>query len=147
MGWLKGKSLLPMWLVLTGASIVDVDQASACSCVAPSADSAASVIERADVAFEGEVVDVDLKTPCVSSEFRLRDRAGQLLSGCEPGWQLRVLTPLKGNPGDIVTVHTPRNDATCGYKFRRGERLKVVAWYTRERRLSTNLCAMLHANH
>jgi hypothetical protein len=63
MGWLKGKSLLPMRLAFIGASIVAAaDQASACTC---SISTAAAVIERADLAFEGEVVDVGVEPSCV----------------------------------------------------------------------------------
>jgi hypothetical protein len=142
MGCPKPKSLLPIWLVLIGASIVAVHQASACSCKPLSA---ASVIEDADVAFEGEVVDVDAGGPCISGQFSRRDWAGRLL-WCEPGWRLRVLTPLKGQLGDTVTVHTPRYEASCGYTFKKGQRLKVVAWYTRDRQLSTDLCTMLAVN-
>jgi hypothetical protein len=145
MGWPRGKSLLPTWLVLIGTSIAGAGQASACTfqsgqleglCAPPSADSAASIIERADVAFEGEVVDVDVafETPCDDGL-------------CEFGWRLRVLTPLKGQPSDIVTVFTPGPPGACGYGFTKGERLKVVAWHKRDQRLSTNLCALIHANY
>jgi hypothetical protein len=127
MGCLKAKLLLSIWLVLIGASIVGVDQASACSCAG---GSAASLIERADVAFEGEVVDVDLESPC------------PFLS-CDRRVKLRVLTPLKGQPGDMLTVYTPAQGTACGYFFKKGERLKVVAWYTRDHRLRTGACAMM----
>jgi hypothetical protein len=139
MAWLKGKSLLPMWLAFIGASIVGADQASACSCVA---STATSIIERADVAFEGEVVDVGVEPSCV--DFVREGRRHPL--SCDQRARLRVLMPLKGQPGGIVTVYTPVLSTACGYGFRKGERLKVVAWYQRDRRLSTGSCAMMSAN-
>jgi hypothetical protein len=63
MGCPKGKALLPVWLVLIGASIVGADHASACTCLL---STPASIIERADVAFEGEVIEaVGLDISCV----------------------------------------------------------------------------------
>jgi len=137
MGWLKDKSLLPMWLVLIGASIVGADHASACTCAFLSA---ASTIERADVAFEGEVIDVGWE--CVLDGFVPRKDRRPFFS-CERRAQLRVLTPLKGAPDNIVAVY---HNVWCGYSFKKGERLKVVAWYKRDRRLSTGGCAMWDAN-
>lgn len=135
MGWLEGKSLLPTWLALIGAATAAADQASACSCAfSPTA----SVIERADVAFEGEVVDVDPEAPCADP-----DQRGQRPLWCHKAWRLRVLTPLKGQPGNVVTLYS---GLPCGYPFTKGERLKVVAWYTPDRRLRTGMCAMFSAN-
>jgi hypothetical protein len=150
MDWLKGKSFLPTWLALIGASIVGGDQASACTCLL---STPASIIERADVAFEGEVIEaVGLDISCVedgiawlkASPERLdRRNAEDLLFSCNRGSQIRVLSALKGQPGGIVTVYTSQ---PCGYFFKKGERLKVVAWYTRGHRLSTGHCEMSSAN-
>jgi hypothetical protein len=135
MGCLKGKLQLSMWLALTGASIVAVDHASACSCVPSSAD---AVIQSADVVFEGEVVDV---TRLLGSDFWSDLVVWELRA------QLRVLTPLKGQPGDIVMVYTPEDGAMCGVPFRTGQRFKVVAWHNSNHQLHTNICAMSAANH
>jgi hypothetical protein len=155
MNWLKGKSLLPMGLALIGASIASPDQASACSCAF---SPAASIIEKADVAFEGEVIearDLGLEKSCVNdglSKLKSDVRAGKateatlardLFFSCERGSRIRVLTPLKGQPGGIVTVYT---SIGCPYFFEKGEVLKVVAWYTRGHRLSTGSCSIMGVN-
>jgi hypothetical protein len=150
MDCMKAKSLLPIWLALIGTSIAGADQASACECLL---STPASIIERVDVAFEGEVIEaVGLDRSCVEDRIawlkanpeRLDQRnAEDLLFSCNRGSQIRVLTPLKGQPGGIVTVYS---ETPCGYFFKKGERLKVVAWYTRGHRLSTGDCAMTSAN-
>lgn len=148
---LKGEFVLLSALIFISVSTVGTDQAFACSCSRPEP---ASIIESADVAFEGQVVAVEyfdlLGNPCdieriVDGPDRLKAEQARRLCSRQKT-RLRVLKPLKGQSEEVVTIYTDTDTAACGYEFRKGAYLTVVAGRGRSGDLSTGLCSMSGVN-
>jgi hypothetical protein len=86
--------------------------ACACGCAAASTD--AEYVQRADLAFEGVVVDID--EPFLPS------------SDANPVTvRFRVESISKGTAGDRVALRTALDEASCGFGFVAGHRYRVYA--------------------
>lgn len=112
--------------VVLFVGLVAAGAASACSCVRISRE---VVLERATVAFRGEIV---------SSETT---RDGRRVVA-----RVRVLEPLKGRVPRMVTVTSTAVPAMCGYPLHLGATLDFAGRLDGRGRMSVGMCGMVPLN-
>jgi hypothetical protein len=105
------------WLavvVAVAATTLAGSPGPACACNCPVATTDAEYLQRADLAFEGVVVDIDEPFLPTSDANPVTVR-------------FRVESISKGTIGDRVALRTALDEASCGFAFVAGHRYRVYA--------------------
>lgn len=121
-------ALAGLILAVLTSIVVTVGPAQACSCVHPP-ESDQTLLERADVVFEGVALDVRNVAPADSPYPGL----GRL------AWRFDVDRVVKGSPSNPLEIDTAGDSAMCGFGFEVGVAYRVFAMNS-QAGPSVNLC-------
>ena len=105
-------------------------QSSACSCVQPG--SVQEELERTDVVFSGEVIDI----------FDENEKKEIISSADVVQYVFEVKEIWKGTEQSQVLVSSARDSASCGFEFELNMKYLVFAQLEEDATISTGLCTM-----